>query len=126
MSSRNTALQRAVAAWGEDMPNWVRVLAEACDHGSQKKVAAELDYSPAVVNQVLGNKYRGGDLAAVQQAVQGALMDYSVDCPVLGELRANFCLENQKRPFSPTNSTRVRLFKACNGDCPHSRIGRHA
>ena len=127
MDKRSSALDRALAAWGDDMPDWVHILADACDSSSQKKVAAELDYSPAVVNQVLGNKYKGGDLGAVQQAVEGALMAHSVDCPVLGELRANFCLENQKRSFSPTNSTRVRLFKACHGGgCPHSRIGRNA
>lgn len=118
------SIERATAAWGE-MPDWIRVLAHSCDSSSQAKVSAELGYSPAVVNTVLSNSYKG-DFGAVQQAVEGALMAAKVDCPVLGEMRSNVCLQNQKRKFGATNSTRVRLFKACHGGCPNSRLGKQS
>jgi len=116
-----SALQKAMAAWGTDMPDWIHILAEACDGSSQKKVSMQIGFSAGAVNQVLSQSYNAG-LGAIKQAVEGALMNATVDCPVMGEMPANVCLENQKREFAATNSTRVRLYKACRGGCPHSRL----
>lgn len=118
-----SALTTARLCWGDDMPDWVAVMAEACNDSSQKKVAAEIGYSPAVVNTVLKGTYKG-DLTAVKQAVEGALMAAVVQCPILGELRANKCIENQRRPYANTNPIRIQLFQACHGACPNSRIAR--
>ncbi|MDH5785359.1 MAG: XRE family transcriptional regulator [Chromatiales bacterium] len=118
-----SAVARATNAWGNEQPDWVRVMAEQCDASSQKRVADDIGYSPAVVNTVLGNSYRG-DLIAVEQAVKGAFLAATVNCPVLGELAAHICLEKQRQPYAATNATRVRLFKACHsGTCLHSRKG---
>ncbi len=116
-------LDKAIQAWGDMIPEWVHIFAGACDSASQKKVADQLGYSPTVINQVIGNKYPG-DLSAVKTAVEGALMGYTVDCPELGEMKANVCLAHQGRKFTPTNHMRVRLYKACRSGCPHSRIRR--
>ncbi|MDX8389178.1 MAG: XRE family transcriptional regulator [Mariprofundaceae bacterium] len=91
---------------------WVNALRKACEKQSQSTVARDISYSPAVVNQVLKGAYKG-DLKAVQQAVEGALMKAVVNCPVLGELASNVCLENQRKPFAAINPIRVRLFSAC-------------
>lgn len=114
---------KAKEAWGDALPDWVLVMAEACDNTNQKKIANEMRYSPAVVNTVLKATY-AGDLSAVKQAVEGALMASTVQCPVVGELQANKCMENQRRQYAATNALRVRLYKACNGGCSHSRIAR--
>jgi len=118
-----SAISKAKKAWGDQLPDWVMVMAEACDNSNQKKIAAEMCYSPAVVNTVLNNSYKG-DLIAVKQAVEGALLSAIVQCPVMGELKANKCMENQRRKYAATNSMRVQLFKACHGGCSHSRIAR--
>lgn len=121
-----SALAKAKAAWGDELPDWVAVMAEQCDVSSQKKVSAQMVYSPAVINQVLANNYggkKGGDLMAVKQAVEGAFLSVTVNCPVLGELPAHRCLEKQRQPYAATNSTRVMLYKKCHGGCPHSRAG---
>ena len=118
-----SALARAVESWGDALPDWVHILAEACDDSSQKKVSVEIGFSAGAVNQVLSNSYKAG-LGAVKQAVEGALMNSTVNCPVMGEMPANRCLENQKREFATTNTMRVRIYKACRGGCKHSRIGR--
>jgi len=103
---------------------WIDALRAACARvGSQARVAAQIGYSPAVVNQVLKGVYKG-DIARVQQAVEGALMGATVDCPVLGELPRNRCLENQDRPFAATNPIRVQLYRTCRESCPHSDIRR--
>lgn len=109
------------AAWGEDAPGWVTILAEACNRSSQKAAAGEIGYSATVVNQVLKGTYTG-DLTAVQSAVEGAFMHAVVACPVIGELPTHRCLEHQRRKFAATNPQRVKLFRACRSGCPHSRL----
>ena len=115
-----TALQKAVAGWGEPLPDWVQVLAARIDAESQSRVATAVGYSDSAISQALRNCYRGGDIAAVEAAVRGAFMGTTVACPVLGQLEVNKCLHHQRQPFRATNSQRVRLFKACRR-CTHRR-----
>ena len=115
-----TNLAKAQAAWPEPLPVWIQVLAEACDDRSQKAVADQVQYSPGVISTVLSNCYRG-DVNAIQKAVEGALMNVTVQCPVAGEIGMQQCQAFQRRPFKATNSQRVMLFRACRSGCPHSR-----
>jgi len=89
-------------------------------HGN-KAAAAAIGYSPTVVSQVLSATYKG-DLKAVQQKVEGGLMGMTVDCPVIGELPRNRCLEYQRQPFAATNHLRVQLSRTC-PKCPNRRGG---
>jgi len=108
----------ARAAWGEALPDWLLVLARACDAGSQAEVARSLGYSPAVVSQTLNNKYRA-DLGQVEARARQALMSGRIGCPVLGEIDGRRCLEEQRRPLSTASSLRVRLWRACRA-CEHN------
>lgn len=101
--------------------DWIDILAAECTRTSQKRAADLIGYSPAVVNQVLKGTYKG-DMSAVEVAVKGALMHMTVDCPVIGTLPANRCLEYQRLPFAATNPQRVQLYRACRSGCPHSRL----
>lgn len=120
--SPRQAFATAKASW-KDMPDWLVVLAEACDRSSQSKVAKRLGYSGSVVSSVLNRKYNG-DYSAVEKSIRGALMAEVLDCPVLGDINTKLCLEHQKRArnFQPTSSMRVRLYKNCRGACLHSRL----
>lgn len=100
-------------------PDWMDVLRGACKARKQSGVAAEIGYSPTVVSQVLSGTYKG-DLKAVRQKVEGALMGLTVECPVVGDLPRNRCLEYQRQTFASTNHLRVQLSKACPG-CPNRR-----
>ena len=112
--------------WNDELPDWVLVLAEQCDRASQQKVADTIGYSSSVINQVLKNRYNG-NMKAVQAAVSGAYLNVNVVCPVLGEIGLHRCLQHQRAKFQATNSTRVRLYKACRGigtpRCKHSKLG---
>lgn len=121
------ALVNAQAAWGQDIPEWVVTLAEACDRSSQNAIARRLNYSGSVVSAVINRTYKGG-YDTVEQAVRGSLLAETHHCPVLGELAKNDCLEHQKKAgkFQPTSSMRVQLYRACRGTCPHSRMARKA
>jgi len=99
--------------------DWLTVLRECCAASSQAAIAKRINYSPAVVNQVLKGTYKG-DLNSVQKAVEGALMGLSVECPVIGTLPRDRCLEYQRRGFAATNPLRVTLSIACQ-TCPHRR-----
>lgn len=115
----------AATAWGKDMPDWIAMLARMADRSSQTQVGREIGYSGSVVNAVLRNSYKG-DLAKVATAVRGRFMSETVTCPVLGEIGAHQCLQHQKlaRSFSSGSSLRIRMSKACKGQCPNSQISR--
>ena len=109
---------------------WLTALRRACDESSQAAVARRLRQadgypSPALINQVLAGKYTR-DTARLQGLVEGLLMRQTVDCPVLGDIGKNKCLEHQARPrrFATANPLFVRLWKACRSGCPHSKLPR--
>lgn len=104
--------ERARAAWGKAMPDWIVALAAACDASSQGKVAKQLGCSAAVVNQALGNVYKGR-LGGIEARVRGEYMKAVVECPVLGEISTRDCIANQTLKFRPTNPLRVALRRAC-------------
>lgn len=95
-------------------PDWLDVLRAACKARKQHIVAGEIGYSATVVSQVLSGTYKG-DLKAVQQKVEGALMGLTVECPVVGELPRNRCLEYQRQGFAATNHLRVQFSRSCPG-----------
>ena len=116
----SAVISKMETAWGDDAPDWVRVLAKECDARTQKAVADALGYSPAVVSTVIARTYKG-DLNAVEQAVKGAFLNATVACPVAGELPAHRCLEFQRQPFAAANPQRVRMYRACRMGCVHAR-----
>lgn len=99
--------------------DWLTVLRDEAGRTTQAATASRIGYSAAVVNQVLKGTYPG-DTSAVQRAVEGALMGLSVECPVIGDLARNRCLEYQRRGFAATNPLRVTLSQAC-PTCSHRR-----
>lgn len=100
-------------------PDWLDALRTACAARTQAGVAEVIGYSPTVVSQVLKGVYRG-DLRAVQTKVEGALMGLTVDCPVVGDLPRNRCLEYQRQDFAATNHLRVQFSRVC-PSCQHRR-----
>jgi len=112
-----SALDRARAAWGDALPDWVEVLAIECDRSSQAQTAKRIGRSGALVSNVLVNSY-GAGLQAVEQLVRAALMSATVLCPVIGEMSSSACLEQQKAEWSPR---RAMIQAACAAGCPNSR-----
>lgn len=108
----------AATAWSP-VPDWIEALAEAAMRSTGTAVAARIGYSPAVVSDVLRNKYRG-DIGRVEQAVRGALMGETVTCPVLGAIGRDRCVSEQRAPFRAASSLTVRLYSACRAGCPNA------
>jgi hypothetical protein len=107
--------------WGDALPDWILVLAEEATRTNGVAAAKRLSYSPAVVTQVINATYRG-DLGAVEERVRGALMGVEVECPILGDIARDRCLDEQKKKFRGTSAVRTRLYIACRGGCANSRL----
>lgn len=116
-----TMSEKAEAAWGADMPDWVRELAGLASRTSLNAAARRLGYSPSTLSQTLANKYPG-DLERIADTVRGALMGETVTCPVLGDIGRDACLAWQGKPRAITNAIRSRVYKACRSGCAHSRL----
>ena len=123
MTEKTTSRDGAREAWGDNIPDWVEILAEECDRTSQARTGRAVGYSNGAINAVLKNTYKG-DVGSVEEAVRGKLMAKSVECPVDGEITTNICIKSQRQPLLATSNRRVRLFRACRGGCAHSRVGR--
>jgi hypothetical protein len=80
-------LETAREHWGAALPDWVEVLALECGRSSANKVAELLDRSPAVISQVLRNKYTA-DTSRFEERVRGVFLDANVACPDTGEALA--------------------------------------
>ncbi|MEX2126934.1 MAG: transcriptional regulator [Xanthobacteraceae bacterium] len=122
-ATRTDFVANARSAWGRHLQDWVLVLAEEAARTTATAAAKKIGYSPAVVTHVLANAYPG-DMGRVEGKVRGALMGATVGCPVLGDIRLDQCLDEQKKPFAGTSSIRSKLYHACRGGCPHSRLKR--
>lgn len=110
-------LEKAVAAWGNALPEWVRALAEKCDATGLRKTAAQLSVSPAIISLAVNKRRTQLDFIKVK--VENTLMVSIVACPVLGMLEKQECLREQAKPFSSANPLRVQLYRACRNGCPY-------
>lgn len=115
-------LAKARASWG-DPPDWVIALAGEANRTTLKAAADRIGYSAPVVSDVIGNKYRGA-IDRVEERVRGALMGLTVDCPILGDIGRDRCLDEQKEPFRATSAMRARLWHACRGGCPNAEASK--
>lgn len=116
-------LKTAAASWGAPLPDWVQVLAEQCNGSTQSAVAKRLGYSAGLISQVLRRTYPG-NVNAVEEAVRGAWMGSTLECPVMGTIGSDVCLSwrRKAKTHAATNSHRVRMYRACN-NCPHNEKG---
>lgn len=110
---------KALAAWGDPLPEWIDELARLADAEGLAGAEKRIGYSRSAVSTILAGKY-AGDLDRVEQMVRGALMAETVDCPVLGEIGRDRCLTEQKEPFRATSRMRAQLFHCCK-TCPNRR-----
>lgn len=112
----------ARAAWGATtVPDWILRLAQECAASTQRRVADQLGRSAGLISQVLRNKYPG-DMAAIEDAVRGAFMNATVECPALGTLPTDECQSWRRKARSGvrTNALRVRMINACQ-TCPRNQ-----
>lgn len=113
MSVNLSNQQRAASAWGNPMPEWVRLLAEACDRSSQGAVARELDRSNGYVNRLIHRTY-AGSYPEAENIVRAKFSADEVACPLWGKIPLASCLQLRRRKAAPQN----RMHQTCARTCP--------
>lgn len=109
-------VEKARLAWGDTPPDWVIALAEQCNATSQAAAGRRIAYAGSTISQVISNAYLG-DLPRVEDMVRGAFMASTIECPVLGEMARNVCLDWQRRPYSDASALHIKMWRACRS-CP--------
>lgn len=109
---------KARTNWGEDLPDWVLGLAEACNAASQNQVAKRLGVSNTMISGTIANKY-SGDLQRLEDLYRGAYEAKTVECPALGTLPIDACRRWRQRAerLQSGNALNVTMFRACRR-CP--------
>lgn len=116
-------LSRARERWGEALPDWIEVLARAADSAvSQSELGTRLGLPASSISAVIGNTYPG-KTSAIEARVRGVLLKLRVDCPVMGAIARNVCMDLQKQPFSGASPARAKLYGACR-KCPNFLGGK--
>lgn len=106
------------AAWGDSAPDWIMILANACNEESTARIAAKISYSKAAVSRALHANY--SDSPKMARAVVMALGGGRVSCPLLGIIPAADCQTNQQTNLNTSSRQGVRLYAAC-AACPENR-----
>lgn len=117
-----TNREKAEAAWGTPLPDWIEKLATACDGKGLRKTAADLSVSPAIVS--LAIRRGRAKLDFIRSRVEHLLGISIIPCPVLGLISRKECRDNQQKPFSSINPIEVQLFRSCRGSCLYSELKR--
>ena len=110
---------KARAAWGEDMPQEIALLAEAVDGSSLSVTARRIGVSTAMISRGLAKAY-SGKIETLLEAVRVHLMGERIDCPALGVIPKAECGEWRAMRDRPagSNPPRAMMAAACRG-CRH-------
>lgn len=116
-----TNLARAAAAWGDDMPGWVRLLASACDTDNQRIVGDRLGKSSGYISRLINRSY-AGSYPEAERIVRAAYGDEDVACPLFGPIPLASCLRARRRKGPPRNQLHHQYAATC-PDCPINTDG---
>jgi hypothetical protein len=123
--NHGTNLAKAIAAWGGDLPDWVRLLASACDTANQRSVAERLGKSPGYVSRLINQSY-AGSYSEAETLVRAAFGGEGVVCPAFGDtIPLASCLRSRRRRDLPTTAIR-RLYARLCPTCPNNTDGQEA
>lgn len=114
-----TNVQRATAAWGADMPSWVRLLAAAADATNQRKAGEKINRNAGVISRVLSRSY-AGSYPEIERLVRAVWGNEDVLCPVWNDsIPLASCMNIRRRKGHPRN-TFDHLYVAACPACPNN------
>ena len=114
-----TNLDKARRAWGADMPEWIAVLARACDATNQREVGDRLERSSGYVSRVINRLY-AGSYEEAEQRVRSRLGAAVVSCPVWNDcIPLTACIRNRRRKGGPQSQIHHTYARTC-PRCPNN------
>ena len=112
LNASSTNAERASAAWGSDMPVWVRLLATACDADNQRVVGERLGKSSGYISRVLSRTY-AGSYEEAERLVRATYGGEDVDCPLFGPIPLASCLRARRRKGPARNHLQKQYAATC-------------
>lgn len=109
-------LDRARLCWGEDLPDWIALLAGAADRLGQKRAGEVIGRSGGYVSRVLRADYPG-DMAEAEALCRAHFSSTDVECPEFGRIPQASCFRNRRHAGERANFMRRRFADAC-PTCP--------
>jgi len=110
---------KAATAWGEPMPEWIGILADACDRATQAAVGQALEKSSGYVSRIINRSY-AGSYEEAEQLVRSRLAADQVICPVWQEtIPLTACMRNRRCKGTPRTQAHQLYARAC-PSCPHN------
>ncbi|WP_066546750.1 helix-turn-helix domain-containing protein [Sphingomonas sp. CCH15-F11] len=94
------------------MPEYIRLLATACDRASQRAVAERLGKSGGYVSRIINRRY-AGSYAEAETLIRAAYGADVVDCPLYGEIPLASCVHNRRRKPPFVNAMQHRFASTC-------------
>ena len=116
-------MDRAIAGWGADLPEWVKLLAQQCDRTSQRTVADKLGKSSGYVSRLINCNYAGSYSEAETQ-VRALFGQDQVDCPLWGEIPLASCVRARRRKEPPRTHVH-HLHRSTCPSCPNNTDLEH-
>lgn len=113
-----TNVERARAAWGEELPRWIEILAAACDRTTQRRVADSLSRSSGYVSRLINRNYTGSWPEA-EQLVLSTFSADTVECPVARQIALKVCIRFRRRKGTVINMVQRQFASAC-PTCPNN------
>ena len=111
-------VKRAIASWGSPLPEWVRLLADACDRTSQRDVATALGKSGGYISRVLRQDYAGSYQEA-ELLIRARFGVEQVICPLAAEIPLASCIRARRRTGPALNQLHRDWARAC-PTCPNN------
>ena len=118
LNTSSTNQERAVIAWGADMPAWVRLLASACDGTNQRVVGERLGKSSGYVSRLINRSY-AGSYPEAERLVRATYGAEDVACPLFGPIPLSSCMRNRRRKEPPRHQAHHQYAATCPG-CPNN------
>jgi predicted YcjX-like family ATPase len=113
----------AIDAWGQDLPEWIRMLADECDRTTQADVAERLKISGSYVNRLIHNRY-GASHTEPEQMVLAIIGGRKIECPAFGPIPLTSCIRNRRRTGPATNMLQRAFERHCPA-CPFNTDRKH-
>lgn len=111
--------EKARTAWSDRLPDWVEILAKACDVTNQRDVGDRLGRSSAYVSRVINCCYTGSYEEA-EQLVRSRLAADVVECPVWSDsIPLKACIGNRRRKGRPRTQLHHLYARTCT-TCPNN------
>lgn len=109
-------LEKARIAWGDDLPDYIVVLAERCDETTQRAVGRALGFHASAVSKLINRNYEAG-YDELEIKIRRVLMNVGVACPTFGEIPLASCLNIRRAKPEQLDMAERNFASAC-ARCP--------